>query len=92
MEIFLMDTDLYLSLRDAAREIPSRPHINTLRRWILRGSRGRKLEAKMIGGRWFTTRDAIKRFLENPRVSSYPTVFATESQRLATQQARQMGL
>ncbi len=87
-----MDANPHLSLRDAAREIPSRPHINTLRRWILRGSRGRKLEAQMIGGRWYTTRDALREFLATPANNPFSGRRLTESQRLAAQKARQMGL
>ena len=88
-----MDTNLYLSLRDAAREIPSRPHINTIRRWVLKGSRGRKLKAQMIGGRWYTTRSALREFLGTPGNHPFPSSTSlTESQRLATYQARQMGL
>ncbi len=80
-----------LSLREVANSLPSRPHVNSVRRWILEGSRGRKLSAKLIGGRWFTSPEALEEFLETPanRIRSRSL---TASQRAATEQARRMGL
>ena len=51
-----------LSLPDAARALPKRPHISTLHRWRLRGVRGVKLETCLIGGRRYTSREAVERF------------------------------
>src|SRR5436190_235143 len=46
----------------AARELPGRPHRATLHRWRSRGVRGVKLETCLVGGRRFTSYEAIKRF------------------------------
>ena len=47
----------------AAGHIPGRPHVSTLHRWRLDGVRGAKLETFLVGGRRFTTQEAIARFL-----------------------------
>lgn len=59
MDAFVEDL---LSINEAAREAPGRPHIATVWRWINRGVRGIKLETVMIGGRRFTSREALEQF------------------------------
>lgn len=54
--------DSLLSIPEAAHQSPGRPHIATVWRWINRGVRGVKLETVMIGGRRFTSREALERF------------------------------
>jgi hypothetical protein len=51
-----------LSVTAATREVPGRPHVSTLWRWINRGIRGIRLETVMVGGRRFTSREALDRF------------------------------
>lgn len=41
----------------------TRPHRSTIERWRLRGSRGVRLATFLAGGRRFTTRESILRFL-----------------------------
>jgi hypothetical protein len=53
-----------ISTTQATREVPGRPHVSTVWRWINRGVRGVKLETVMVGGRRFTSREAIARFNE----------------------------
>ena len=53
-----------LDLRTAASRIPGRPHLSTVWRWTLKGSRGVKLESFVRGGRRFTTSAAIHRFIQ----------------------------
>ena len=50
---------------NAARaHIPGRrPNLSTLHRWRLHGVRGRRLETTLIGGRRFTSEEAIQRFV-----------------------------
>jgi len=45
--------------------VPSRPHIATVWRWMGRGVRGVKLETVLIGGKRFTSADAIQRFIDD---------------------------
>ena len=60
----LLDEEL-LSLGQAGRsEIPGKPNPSTLWRWHTRGVRGVKLETVVLGGRRWTSREAISRFAE----------------------------
>jgi hypothetical protein len=52
----------YLSLSQAARELPGRPHISTLHRWRQRGVSGVKLQTCVVGGRRYTTREWLLEF------------------------------
>lgn len=47
---------------EASRLQPGRPHVSTLHRWRLRGVRGVRLETCVIGGRRFTSDEALHRF------------------------------
>lgn len=49
---------------DAPKHVPGRPHIATIHRWRLRGVRGVKLESALVGGKRFTTLEAIERFID----------------------------
>lgn len=59
-----------ISLSQAAKAVPSRPGLRTVWRWVLNGVRGRKLDSVVIGGRRFTTTEAVSRFLDgcNPNL------------------------
>lgn len=52
-----------IPISSAPSHIPSRPGKSTVWRWILVGIRGRILESGTIGGRRYTSREAIRRFL-----------------------------
>lgn len=53
-----------VSLADAAMAFPGGAvHISTLHRWRLRGVGGAKLETFKIGGKRFTSTEAIQRFI-----------------------------
>lgn len=81
MDIF---SETRLALADAAAIIPParngrKTHISTILRWILQGAKapdGRRvrLEAARIGGRWFTSREALERFSERlTPTADFPT-------------------
>ena len=57
-----ISSETLLSLSDAAKTLPGRPHVSSLFRWRLRGIRGVTLETCLIGGRRFTSREALIRF------------------------------
>jgi len=60
---------------EAAKHIPGRPHVSTIWRWYRRGIRGIKLEIIRIGGRPYTSRQAIERFVERTTAAAEaPTV------------------
>ena len=52
-----------LTLNQAAEYLPGRPNVSTLHRWRLHGIRGVKLETCLIGGRRYTSREAVERFV-----------------------------
>ena len=52
-----------LSLTAAAKQIPGNPSICTIWRWTTRGIKGRLLETVTVGGRRFTSAEAIGRFV-----------------------------
>jgi hypothetical protein len=52
-----------LSLSEAGRTLPQRPSPVTMWRWSRRGIRGIRLESILIGGRRFTSREALGRFI-----------------------------
>jgi Protein of unknown function (DUF1580) len=51
-----------ITLPEAARLLPGRPHVSTLWRWVSRGCRGIRLETLAIGRHRFTSREALERF------------------------------
>ena len=53
-----------LSLPCAARRLPGHPHISTLHRWRLRGVRGVRLETTLVGGKRYTSIEALQRFAD----------------------------
>ena len=63
----LLTEDL-LTMTEARGEIAMltrrRPDKATLHRWLHRGVGGQKLEAVRLGRQWFTSRQAITRFIE----------------------------
>lgn len=54
--------DERITLTQAARETPGRPHLSTIHRWRLRGVRGVRLRTELVGGRRFTTRRWLREF------------------------------
>ena len=64
--------DDLLTLRQATAHVPGRPHISTVFRWMASD----KLESVKVGGKRFTSRAAIHKFIENctgRKLSSHPT-------------------
>ena len=51
-----------LTLSEAARLLPGRPHTSTLWRWIHKGIKGCRLESIFVGGTRRTSREALERF------------------------------
>ncbi len=49
---------------EASKVIPGRPNVSTIWRWFTRGIKGVKLETVLVGGRRYTSHEAIARFVE----------------------------
>ena len=58
-----VSSETLISFQEAPKHIPGTPHISSLHRWRLRGVRGRRLETVICGGRRFTSKQAIERFM-----------------------------
>ena len=73
-------TSARLDLKAAAKYVARAtgaptPHTATVLRWIKRGVRGHHLEADPVGMRWFTSEEAIDRFLrEQAAAASTPAM------------------
>jgi hypothetical protein len=75
--------------------LPSRPHRSTGIRWADRGVRGSRLETVTIGGRRYTSREALARFiarLNGPRSANEPQVSSLRERQkdLASQRASEI--
>lgn len=73
------ETEDLLSMTAAAKLLPGRPNVATLWRWRTSGCRGHKLETFLFGGRRYTSREAISRFLF--AINGEPTRSETPRQR-----------
>ncbi len=51
-----------VTFSQAAKRLPSHPHVSTFHRWRLVGVRGHKLETCLIGGRRYTSWESLERF------------------------------
>jgi hypothetical protein len=63
MAMINIQTETLRLLTRAHQDVPSRPHWHTPIRWWQRGVRGIHLESVLIGGRRYTSAEAIARFL-----------------------------
>lgn len=52
------------TITEATKIFPGRPHVATVWRWVNNGVRGLRLETIKVGGRRFTSHEAIERFIE----------------------------
>ena len=60
-----IQSETLLSLSKAARQVPpAGVNIGTLYRWMLRGVRGVRLDTVLIGGKRFTSAQALNLFFE----------------------------
>lgn len=51
-------------VKDIPSHLPGRVHIASVWRWIQRGCRGVKLETAMIGGKRYSSLEALQRFAD----------------------------
>ena len=55
--------DEFLTLEEASKVMPGRPHKNTIRRYMHKGHRGKFLRSWRCGNRLITSRQSIRDFL-----------------------------
>ena len=78
-----------LSFAAAAKSLPTRPNVVTLWRWRNRGIKGVQLESGLIGGRRYTSREALDRFFAATTAADAGlTVPARSSRQRAADQSR----
>jgi hypothetical protein len=73
-------------LTKASADVPGSPHTSTLIRWAMRGLRGVRLETVLVGGRRFTSIEAIERFLarlNEPSAVPVPSVSSSRQKCIA---------
>ena len=61
--------------------LPGNPSRCTLYRWILKGTRGVKLETMVCGSKRFVSVEAVERFIAAQNAGSSPAFTKTASQR-----------
>ncbi|MBI1348803.1 DUF1580 domain-containing protein [bacterium] len=59
-----IDSEELIHFPEARSEFPKRPCMQTMHRWRLSGIRGVKLESILVGGLRYTSREAVRRFIE----------------------------
>ena len=91
-----VNSETLLTVRQVARRIPGQRgkpiNISAIYRWIQRGVDGRRLEAVRIGGRFYTSVEALERFSEPLGVSEgQPTADASTQSTAAAVELRRYG-
>lgn len=59
-----ISTETLLTFQEAAKRLPGNPHLSSLHRWRLHGVKGIRLESVKVGGKRFTSVEALHRFTE----------------------------
>ncbi len=59
-----INSESLVTVNEAPKSIPHHPHVATVWRWVYKGVRGVKLDTVTIGGRRYTSKEAIERFIE----------------------------
>lgn len=62
MSDILSETPVPISA--APKHVPGRPHAATIFRWHQRGIKGVRLETYVVGGKRYTSKEALRRFIE----------------------------
>ena len=80
-----------LTLREAVGKLPGsragkRPHINTIRRWAAKGTRGVVLETLLVGGTRCTSLQALQRFFAQLSAQDADKPMPPERRRVRTLQ------
>lgn len=82
-----------ITLGEACRAVPPKGvSTATMARWIQRGVKGARLATIVIGGRRFTSREAIARFIAEQNAGESPTPAISPAQRTRQAKAAQKEL
>ena len=70
-----------ITLAEASRLLPGRPSVPTIWRWRNKGVRGRKLESVIVGGKCYTSVEAIQRFAQQQGETNSQPILRTPAAR-----------
>lgn len=91
-----ISSERLLTFPEATKALPHSVHISCLHRWRLHGLRGVRLETCLIGGRRYTSREALERFSAATTAAAerrpQPARTPNQRRRAIEQAEREMGL
>lgn len=67
-------TETLIPIREVPKLLPDRPSLPTIWRWRNKGARGRRLESCVLGGKVYTSREALQRFAQQQGGNDSPIV------------------
>jgi len=79
-------TETLIPWQQVAKHVPGQPHLSTLWRWRLKGIKGNRLETLSIGGKRFSSLQAVVRFIDACNADdapATPTFTATQRQHMS---------
>lgn len=85
-----LQAETIISIAEAPRHIPGRPSLATVWRWVLNGTRAGKLDSILIGGRRFTSVEAIQRFADKSTAAANgerPSALTSRQRQIAIERA-----
>jgi len=89
--VFDPDSEDAFPLAEVCRRLKSQPSVQTVWRWAMKGVRGVQLESRLIGGRRYTSREAVDRFLarlSQPGPAALPPITTRRAEQQALAAAR----
>jgi len=82
-----ISSERVVPIGQAPRHFPGRPNQSTVYRWLSKGVRGATLETVVVGGKRFTSVEAIERFVEKTTANSPGSGSGNPVSRPTTRQA-----
>lgn len=83
-----IEFETLITLSEASRRLPNHPSVTTLWRWWQRGVKGHKLETAQIGGKRYTSVEALQRFVDRLSASEEAPAKPALSQKQAERQRK----
>jgi hypothetical protein len=88
-----ISSETLIAFSAAPSVIPGRPHQSTLQRWRLKGVHDVRLESCLLGGRRYTSLEALERFFEQTTAAgdgNLPSRRTSRQRRTAQERARKV--
>ena len=84
----LADEKLLPLIQAVEQATGRRPHLSTVLRWCVRGSRGIRMESVMLGGRRMTTVAKVHRYIEATTAAADCATVPVETPKQADRRAK----